>query len=292
LKPPCWSHTFKISRLGDSFGSYPVCHSENGRYNERLEASYDPVHPSLHTLGSSFPLGELHTTWLSADRIMQHGYADRLTTGDGVIVTWYSSSVVSAEAEELLEGLEDSERSLGTNKLQVKVVPREEAIALAANPLALPGRYAFAMAKLSRISPTATPTSPQPTRLPGFNKVGYESYPEAFVQYMIRMANPELFDTTTPSPQQQAEEEALSQMYAGMESEDPRLYLTYQFNENSTADADGLGRAVGQVIGDCVHLNVSRPLAGPIELCLPIAPPELLPRSTGIFVTIIAFKTS
>ncbi|KAF4737201.1 hypothetical protein FOZ63_028741 [Perkinsus olseni] len=158
----------------------PHLRDEQARYEERLGASYDPVHPSLHTLSSSFPLRGLHTTWLSAERIMQHGYADRLTTGDGVIVTWY--------------------RSLGTNKLQVEVVPREEAIALAANPLALPGRYAFAMAKLSRISPTATPTSPQPTRLPGFDKVGYDSYPEAFVQYMIRMANPELFDTTTPSP--------------------------------------------------------------------------------------------
>ncbi|KAF4732441.1 hypothetical protein FOZ62_011094, partial [Perkinsus olseni] len=170
----------------------PHLRDQQARFKERLGASYDPVHPSLHTLGSSFPLGGLHTTWLSAERIMQHGYADRLATGDGVVVTWYSSSVVSAEAEELLEGLQGSKRSLGTNKLQVEVVPMEEAIALAANPLALPGRYAFAMAKLSRISPTATPTSPQPTRLPGFNKVGYESYPEAFVQYMIRMANPEL----------------------------------------------------------------------------------------------------
>ncbi|KAF4671932.1 hypothetical protein FOL47_001085 [Perkinsus chesapeaki] len=212
----------------------------------------------------------------------------------------------TADEEELIEGLEEAQRSYGTNMIKVETIPREEALTLAPNLLALPGRYAFAMAKLSRISPTASPTPPQATKLPGFTKVGSDSYPEAFIQFMIRMANPELFTTTTMSPEQKAEEESLSKLYAGMKSEDPRLYLTYEFNESSIHDSEGLignpvpftnssscwssvsnsqGRAVGQVVGDCVHLQFARPLAAPVELCLPIAPPEIVPRNTTAFDT-------
>ncbi|EER15807.1 hypothetical protein Pmar_PMAR008257, partial [Perkinsus marinus ATCC 50983] len=105
------------------------------------------------------------------------------------------------------------------------------------------------------------------------------------------------------------EEEALSQLYAGMETEDPRLYLTYRSNESLVIDAEKLvgfthsvscwtsvtnsqGRAVGQVIGDCVQLNISRPLAGPMQLCLPMAPPELIPRNTDIFVSNVSHNGS
>ncbi|EER05000.1 hypothetical protein Pmar_PMAR012779, partial [Perkinsus marinus ATCC 50983] len=135
--------------------------------------------------------------------------------------------------------------SLGTNKIRVKTVPMEETIALAANLLASPGRYAFAVAKLSRLSPTTSPGTSPLIHLQSFSKVGYESYPEAFVQFMIRLANPGLFDTTTLSPQQQAEEEALSQLYAGMETEDPRLYLTYRSNESLVIDAEKLVTSSG-----------------------------------------------
>lgn len=47
--------------------------------------------------------------------------------------------------------------------------------------------------------------------------MGYESYPEAFVQFMIRLANPGLFDTTTLSPQQQAVRESVENLF--------RLYI-------------------------------------------------------------------
>ncbi|EER18624.1 hypothetical protein Pmar_PMAR001933, partial [Perkinsus marinus ATCC 50983] len=80
------------------------------------------------------------------------------------------STVLSAEAEVLDDALGDTERSLGTNKIRVKAVPMEETIALAANLLASPGRYAFAMAKLSRLSPTTSPGTSPLINLQSFSK--------------------------------------------------------------------------------------------------------------------------